>query len=214
MPTLVILQGPEPGRQFAIDQPTALIGRQPDAAVYLESLAVSRQHAQIVRENGECFVEDLGSSNGTFVNGQQLKGRVPLTEHDTLQVGPYLMVLRPDPPVGRDSDPAIRVQVNALPSNHTLYTQNPAHKLQVVLEITQHLARTLEVEPLLGKLLDQLLVLFPQADRGLVLLGNGDRLEVKAQRSRRNDLRPDAQYSRTLVQRALKEGIGILGHPT
>jgi serine phosphatase RsbU (regulator of sigma subunit) len=210
MPTLVILQGPEPGRQFAIDQPTALIGRQPDAAVYLESLAVSRQHAQIVRENGECFVEDLGSSNGTFVNGQQLKGRVPLTEHDTLQVGPYLMVLRPDPPVGRDSDPAIRVQVNALPSNHTLYTQNPAHKLQVVLEISQHLARTLEVEPLLGKLLDQLLVLFPQADRGLVLLGNGDRLEVKAQRSRRNDLRADAQYSRTLVQRALKEGIGIL----
>src|SRR5947209_7213400 len=132
MPTLVILQGPEPGRQFDLDQPTALIGRQPDAAVYLESLAVSRQHAQIVRENGECFVEDVGSSNGTFVNGQQLKGRVALTEHDTLQVGPYLMVLRPDPPMGRDSDPAIRVQVNAIPSNLTLYTQNPAHKLQVV----------------------------------------------------------------------------------
>jgi phosphoserine phosphatase RsbU/P len=210
MPSLVILQGPDPGRQFSLDHDTAIIGRQPDAAVYLESLAVSRQHAQILCQNGDCFVEDLGSSNGTFVNGQQLTGRVPLTEHDTLQIGPYLMVIRPDSPLGRDSDPAIRLQVNAVPSNLTLYSQNPSHKLQVVLEISQHLARTLEVEPLLSKLLDQLLVLFPQADRGIALLVSGDNLEVKAQRSRRPNVRPDALYSRTLVQRAMNEGIGIL----
>ena len=73
MPTLVVLQGPDPGRQFSLDHATAIIGRQPDAAVYLESLAVSRQHAQLVCQDGEYFVEDLGSSNGTFVNGLKVR---------------------------------------------------------------------------------------------------------------------------------------------
>jgi serine phosphatase RsbU (regulator of sigma subunit) len=211
MPTLVILQGPDPGRQFLLGPGTSLIGRQPDAAVYLESLAVSRSHAQIVDDKNEYFVEDVGSSNGTFVNGQAVSGRIALTDRDTLQIGPYLMVLRPDPALGRNSDPAIRVQVNALPSNHTLFTQNPAHKLQVVMEIAQQLARTLEVKPLLSKLLDQLLRLFPQADRAMALLGEGDAIDVHMrQRDKPNELAAAAPYSRTLVQRALTEGIGLL----
>jgi serine phosphatase RsbU (regulator of sigma subunit)/pSer/pThr/pTyr-binding forkhead associated (FHA) protein len=211
MPTLVILQGPDPGRQFSLGGGTSMIGRTPEAAVYLESLAVSRQHAQIVDQNDEYFVEDVGSSNGTFVNGQQVIGRIALTDHDTLQIGPYLMVLRPDTLPVRQSDPAIRVQVSALPSSHTLYAQNPTHKLQVVMEIAQHLARTLEVKPLLTKLLGQLLQLFPQADRGMVLLGDGDHFEVHMhERGKERDFGRTPPYSRTLVQRALAEGIGVL----
>jgi serine phosphatase RsbU (regulator of sigma subunit)/pSer/pThr/pTyr-binding forkhead associated (FHA) protein len=211
MPTLVILQGPDPGRQFFLGSGTSMIGRTPDAAVYLESLAVSRQHAQITDQNKEYFVEDLGSSNGTFINGQQVVGRIALTDRDTLQIGPYLMVLRADPPSLRQSDPAIRMQVSALPSSHTLYAQNPAHKLQVVMEIAQHLAHTLEVKPLLAKLLGQLLQLFPQAERGMVLLGTADQFEVHMQqRGKERDLGGTPPFSRTLVQRALTEGIGVL----
>jgi phosphoserine phosphatase RsbU/P len=211
MPTLVILQGPDPGRQFTLGRGSSVIGRTPEAAIYLESLAVSRQHAQIVDQDDEYFVEDVGSSNGTFVNGQQVVGRIALTDRDTLQIGPYLMVLRPDPTPGPQTDPAIRMQISALPSSHTLYAQNPAHKLQVVMEIAQHLARTLEVKPLLAKLLAQLLQLFPQADRGMVLLGEGDQFDVHMQhRGKERDLGQAPPYSRTLVQRALTEGIGVL----
>jgi serine phosphatase RsbU (regulator of sigma subunit)/pSer/pThr/pTyr-binding forkhead associated (FHA) protein len=213
MATLVIVQGPESGKQFPLDSGSSLIGRQPDAPVFLEALAVSRQHAQIVREDETFYIEDVGSSNGTFLNGKPVSGRTDLTEHDTVQIGPYLLVLRPDPPEppsDTGSDPAIRVQVSATPSNHTIYAQNPAHKLQVVLEIAQHLARTLEVQPLLGKLLDQLLRLFPQADRGLALLGDGDRFEVQVQRERDSNSTLGTSFSRTLVQRALREGVGIL----
>jgi serine phosphatase RsbU (regulator of sigma subunit) len=211
MAILVTLQGPEPGRQFPLGSGASLIGRQPDAAIYLESLAVSRQHAQIIDQDGNCFVEDVGSSNGTFINGHAVVGRVPLTERDTLQVGPYLMVLRPDPPPGTGQDPSIRLRVNALPSNHTLYTQNPRHKLQVVMEITQQLARNLEVKSLLAKLLDQLLSLFPQADRAMVLLGKDDRFDVHMhQRGNPKDFGQSPPYSRTLVRQALEDGIGVL----
>jgi sigma-B regulation protein RsbU (phosphoserine phosphatase) len=211
MPTLVILQGPDPGRQFVLGRGSSMIGRTPEAAIYLESLAVSRQHAQIVDQDDEYFVEDMGSSNGTFVNGQQVVGRIALSDRDTLQIGPYLMVLRPDLVPSPQTDPAIRMQISALPSSHTLYAQNPAHKLQVVMEIAQHLARTLEVKPLLAKLLAQLLQLFPQADRGMVLLGEGDHFDVHMQqRGKERDLGRTPPYSRTLVQRALTEGIGVL----
>src|SRR5690349_15465849 len=117
MATLVTLQGPNAGRHFRLGDGASLIGRQPGAAVYLDSLAVSRQHARVVRADGAYFVEDLGSSNGTFLNGQRVASRVPLTESDTLQVGPYVLALRPEPPpVTSEPDQIIRTRVAATPS--------------------------------------------------------------------------------------------------
>jgi serine phosphatase RsbU (regulator of sigma subunit) len=80
----------------------------------------------------------------------------------------------------------------------------------MVLEIAQSLARTLDLDQLLGKLLDQLLRLFPQADRGMVLLCEQDRLMVRAQRSRGPDDPSEFSYSRTVVKQALEQGVGIL----
>jgi serine phosphatase RsbU (regulator of sigma subunit) len=104
----------------------------------------------------------------------------------------------------------IRTQVSVTPTNLTLYSQNPGLKLQVVLEIAQHLARTLEMETLLGKLLDNLFRLFPQADRGMVLLEEGAGLVVRAQRARGSTAPTDFPYSRTIVKKALDEGVSIL----
>jgi serine phosphatase RsbU (regulator of sigma subunit) len=212
MASMITLQGPNTGQMFPLEEALSVIGRQPESTIFLESLAVSRLHALVVCENGDYFVEDTGSSNGTFVNGKRIEGRTPLTERDTLQVGPYVLALRRDtsPTEDESSQPVIRASITALPSNQKLlYAENPAHKLQVVLEIAQHLARTPE-ESLLGKLLDHLLCLFPQADRGLVLLCEGNRLAERAHRSRGGDTGEGFPFSRTIVQRALEGGIGIL----
>lgn len=211
MATLITVQGPSPGRPFPLDDRRSLIGRRPDSTVFLESLAVSREHAQVLCEGGNYYVEDVGSSNGTYVNGKKIAGRVPLTENDTLAIGPYTFAFRPAAgPKAADPDLIIRSQVNAVPSNLTLYTQNPALKLQMVLEIAQHLARTLDLDVLLGKLLDQLFRLFPQGDRAMILLEERGQLVVRAQRARGTPEPTDFPYSRTLVKKALDEGVGIL----
>ena len=62
MIALVATKGPNAGRRFPLDGDGTLIGRQPDVAVYLDSLSVSRHHARIVCQQGGHFVEDLGSS--------------------------------------------------------------------------------------------------------------------------------------------------------
>src|SRR5262249_13638751 len=136
MAVLHILQGPNTGRQFDCNGEATSIGRQADCDVCLESPAVSRQHAQIVHAGGQYFVAGLGRSNGPFLNGDRVRGRVPLTEDDTLQIGPYHLGLRLQPRPLTESDPIVRSQV-PLSSNQSLYSSNAAYKLQVFVEIAQ-----------------------------------------------------------------------------
>src|SRR5216684_2282594 len=211
MAYLVTLKGPDTGRQFSLEQEVMVLGRQTDSAICLESQAVSRHHARIVRVDDSFFVEDMGSSNGTYLNGSRIRERAPLTEKDTLQLGPYLFGLRvPPTPVVADEGLVIRSQISASGSDLSLFVQDPARKLEVVLEIAQSLSRTLDLDVLLTKLLDHLMILFPQADQGIVLLCEGDRLIVRAQHNRRADDPTAVTYSRTVVKKALADGVGIL----
>src|SRR5262245_54816133 len=136
MAMLVTLKGPNPGRQFQLQPDATLLGRHAESSIFLESQMVSRQHARILCEENNYFIEDLNSSNGTFLNGRRVKERLPLTEHDTVQIGPYYLALRRTPTVSPSEDSLVICdQVHADPSSPSLHGQDPAHKLQVVLEI-------------------------------------------------------------------------------
>ncbi|MBM4067790.1 MAG: FHA domain-containing protein [Planctomycetes bacterium] len=213
MATLVTLQGPDAGRSFPLDKDRIIMGRQYDSTVCLNGRAVSRHHAQLLLRDGRYFLEDLESSNGTYLNGKRLAPRVAeaVNERDVFQIGPYLFALRPAPTVAStESSLVVRQQVNATILDQSVYTHDPALKLQVVLEIAQNLGRTLDLEPLLEKMLEQLIRLFPQADRAMVLLCEGERLVVRGQRCRHAEDASAYPYSRTIVRRALDEGVGLL----
>jgi serine phosphatase RsbU (regulator of sigma subunit) len=184
-----------------------------DCHICLAGKQVSRQHALIVCESGQHFVEDLGSSNGTYLNGRRIapRTRVPLTDRDTMQIGPYLFGLR-ETPNGGGTEPAlvVRESVSAITVHQGLFANDPASKLQLVLEIAQHLGRTLDLEALLDRLVEQLLRLFPMADRALVIMCNEDKLVVRAQRGRPGRDVTAMPFSRTVVRRALDEGVGLL----
>lgn len=213
MAILVTLQGPDAGRKFPLNAECLIIGRQFDSTICLSGRAVSRHHAQILARHGNFFIEDLDSSNGTFLNGKRIPARLPqpFGERDTLQIGPYLFAVRPDPEISdTDRNLVVREQLSALSVSESVYRQDPALKLQVVLEIAQNLARTLDLEPLLEKLLEQLMRLFSQADRAMVLLCEGDEFFVRGQRVRREGDSSRQPYSRTIVRKALDEGVGIL----
>lgn len=213
MAILLVLQGPEIGRKFVLDGARTVLGRQFDSNICLAGKAISRHHAQILKDDAGYLVEDLDSSNGTLLNGQRLSPhmQVPFTERDQLQIGPYVLALRPAPTVATsEASLVIRQQVKATGIDQSVYGQDPALKLQVVLEIAQHLGTTLDLEPLLEKLLEQLIRLFPNADRAMVLLCEGDKLVVRGQRCRHEDDASAYPYSRTIVNRALEEGVGLL----
>jgi DNA-binding winged helix-turn-helix (wHTH) protein len=82
------------GRQFMLAEGAALIGRARDAAIRIDSGGVSRHHAQIVVSGGEARVEDLGSKNGTFVDGIPVTGTRLLRDGNEIRVGPVALTFR------------------------------------------------------------------------------------------------------------------------
>lgn len=92
---LVIAEGKEAGREFEFDQATVLIGRTTECDVILYETGVSRKHAEISEEAGGFFIQDLGSSNGTRVNGEAISGRQALRSGDAISLGPVSFNFKP-----------------------------------------------------------------------------------------------------------------------
>src|SRR5439155_6735553 len=86
---LVIAEGKEAGREFVFEQDSVLIGRTSDCDVVLYDPGVSRKHARIFSESDGYFVEDMGSSNGTKVNGAIIKKKL-LADGDAISLGPVV----------------------------------------------------------------------------------------------------------------------------
>jgi len=77
--------GPLSGLSFGIDKPLVL-GRSLDCDIAIVTPHVSRQHARLALEEDQLYVEDLGSANGTVVNGRKIEGRQALYHEDELRL--------------------------------------------------------------------------------------------------------------------------------
>jgi signal transduction histidine kinase/CheY-like chemotaxis protein len=91
MVQLTVVEGRSAGRRFKIEG-IASIGRSPDSIVMLDDTEISRQHARLSRDaNGGYLLEDLGSKNGTFVNGLRVESRL-LAYGDRIRLGPRMLL--------------------------------------------------------------------------------------------------------------------------
>ena len=95
MPALLLLSGPSSGLHFEV-RTEATIGRSPSCEIPVPSDdQLSRRHARFLVRAGELFVSDLGSRNGTAVNGEPLQGEVGLRSGDRVQVGRTTLLVGP-----------------------------------------------------------------------------------------------------------------------
>jgi ABC-type multidrug transport system ATPase subunit/pSer/pThr/pTyr-binding forkhead associated (FHA) protein len=69
------------------------IGRAGDIDVRLDGLQISNYHARVSKSNGAVFIEDTGSTNGVYVNGTRIKSKVQISASDTVQIGPFLLLV-------------------------------------------------------------------------------------------------------------------------
>jgi pSer/pThr/pTyr-binding forkhead associated (FHA) protein len=83
------------GPDIVLDRDTVVVGRHPSCDVRLESLRVSRRHCCVTQENGEVTVRDLGSMNGTRINGQKVEVGL-LRRGDELTIAHYRYRLEDD----------------------------------------------------------------------------------------------------------------------
>jgi serine phosphatase RsbU (regulator of sigma subunit)/pSer/pThr/pTyr-binding forkhead associated (FHA) protein len=232
MALLQVLKGPSPGQQFKLDGEKAVLGRHPDCDIVLDVGAVSRQHAQIVAVGADYFVEDLKSRNGTYVNGQQVHDRRRLEDNDRIKICDLLFTFRQGLPNKGPGDStgsglaAEMVDDSAATTGSTVMskldltssreglrvTVNAEAKLKALLEINENLRSAIAVDDVLPKILDSLFKVFVQADRGFIVLQQGENgpLVPKAIKHRRPDAEETIRISRTVVSQVMQGKEAIL----
>jgi hypothetical protein len=89
----VMRSGPTPGATFSLEGDQLVIGRDSSSSIAINDAEVSRKHARLNFQGGKYVIEDLGSTNGTFVNGQRLVSPVVLKSGDVVSLGEQIVLM-------------------------------------------------------------------------------------------------------------------------
>ena len=106
---LVFVNGELEGKEFDLSPPGLSIGRETDNDIALTTAASSRYHLKVEWENGKWYLKDLGSTNGTKLNGEKISGPRLLNPGDEIGIGPilisYIERKHPQQPSGEPQPP-------------------------------------------------------------------------------------------------------------
>jgi signal transduction histidine kinase len=238
VPRLILIKGTDEGKQFDLTLPVHSVGRDSTSNIRLIDTEVSRRHAEFRLVNGVYHLVDVGSANGSFVNGQPVKD-VTLQPGDRVQIGQSVLVfsLRASDGGKGESDLAERI---SMITRHDMELSSAIIKtigesegsrllaqpeqvkgpwlkgalanLAVMYEATQAVSHILDVDQLLGRIMD-LIFKSIEADRGCIMLRNPDsgQLEFMAVRWRKAAAPQERMnVSSTVVDHVQREKQGIL----
>ncbi|MBW1767654.1 MAG: FHA domain-containing protein [Deltaproteobacteria bacterium] len=219
MTKLHIIDGAMAGQFFELKTDTILIGRSADNDVQIKDAAVSRKHLKITRQEDKLFVEDLGSQNGTWVKGQLIRPKeaVEVEPGDSIVIGDVLVNLGKKPlkdylatQYSIDLSDLAGEGGESLLHKSTITTNR--RRLEKIHEVSTVLSQSLEIDEICEKIMDSLFYCLKEMDCGIVLLidSNTGELEEKIRRSRDNNKDIKVSYSRTIVNRVIRESKALM----
>lgn len=236
MPSLFVIKGRDQGTRIRLDGTTVTLGRGVSNAIQLHDTEISREHAEF-RRRGEAFIiRDLGSSNGTFVNGE------PVTEHelksgDQLQLG-RTVLLYTGVTEGRIEDLADKINivsrheegdasriVHAMPQSEGSEILSPPENetsspwlararsnLQIMYRTALAVSHTLDIDQLLARIMEMIFE-WVDADRGCIMLKELETGQlVPKVRRHRNGLHSEERItiSQTILDYVVDRNEGVL----
>lgn len=219
--------GPGTGEHYPLTKERTVIGRHPSCDLMIPESAVSRQHAAITLAttgDGTITLEDLGSRNGTFVNGEQVMGPTVLHVGDQLCVGGQQLTLgalgadaghQPADATmffdtGDESMVVSQVDLRG-PQSTSDADRNAAAKLHAAHELGLAIGASLDPELVPGRLVDGLFSIFPKAERAFVLLIDREsgKPVLRARKMRTEESGP-LMLSRSLIEKVVRGRKAIL----
>ncbi|GIW96125.1 MAG: peptide-binding protein [Pirellulaceae bacterium] len=230
MASLFVIRGRDQGKRFELDRDCITIGRDSSNSVQLHDSEVSRRHAEIHCQEGHYWIVDLGSSNGTFVNGQRVERQL-LKSGDRLQIGRTLIVYTaPEQPASAIATTAVDIVsqadhaalsqsriVSTLGEQSALRHGDPnwlvqAHgSLEIMYRVALAVSHTLDIDELLQRILD-LIFEWVRADRGCIMLldPQTEQLRPAARKDRTGTGQDALAISRTILDYVLEHHEGVL----
>jgi serine phosphatase RsbU (regulator of sigma subunit) len=200
-----MIQGDVSGRSYPLSQEVTVLGRDIACDIVLANQDISKKQARIVRRDGGYYIEDLGSTNGTKVGDSDLTDIRLLEEGDLIQIGDFKLIFS-------ESGPIILSALDASSTDQRRLAQvRSEDKLCAVLEIAREIVGTIDLEGVLGKVLEALFRVFPVAERGFVLLRGetADDLILRASKVRQPEAGP-LLFSWTVFKLVVTAGQALL----
>ncbi|MBO0724853.1 MAG: sigma 54-interacting transcriptional regulator [Blastocatellia bacterium] len=235
IPRLISISGPLEGKVFSITDADVTIGRGPSNSICIADPLLSRQHCRITREGDLFNLLDLGSFNGTFVNGVPIKEQA-IAHGDLIKTGGsiLLFICREDSDSDSESesgrvrfaedDPAMQSTIflrredslyfNALKGQTDLPpSERAARNFRALLQIGLEINAIRDLETLQRRLLELIFTVTP-AERGAILLADSGAEDFDSvfglHRSGREE--KPVSVSRSIAQRVMREGVGVLSY--
>ena len=112
---LKVIAGAKEGVEIPLKKSKFVIGRASDCTLRASSDAISRHHCALLRyDSGEVAARDLGSRNGTLINGKKISAETPLADGDELQIGPLRFQVLAPADLKRQKKPAVKSVAEAI----------------------------------------------------------------------------------------------------
>ncbi|MEM9420243.1 MAG: ATP-binding protein [Planctomycetota bacterium] len=235
---LTIIQGPDKGRRFELpDHEPQQIGRSSEA-LPLKDQTISRRHAEMTPDGGRWILRDLGSSNGTFVNGVRVTDARLLHPGDQIRAGTSLLIFGEDPEgekrrklggirLAGNKEIDVNVEHTVASNDDSMIMSSPDPKqsaefqLSIIYELVNLIGTITDKQELYEKVMEVVFNYF-DADRGFILVTEkvGDPPEPMVVRRRHDggrNLLPELRdkgkpitISRTIVQYVMQRQVGVL----
>ena len=223
MATIQIIRGPDKDRNVDLTDGENVIGRQGDDIQIADS-TVSRRHSMFVNRQGRWFIEDLGSANGTYLNGVKVVRSIVMNPGDQVRLGATLLVFAdsdqarlPGLDVDEEGNLVDAAIMATIPSNEdSVIMPSPEAgvqaigNLRILYELINDVGSLLNVDLLLRQTLDKVFDVL-KADRGYVLLvDKANTLVLKASRLAGQIDQRDIPISRTIIDHVVANKVGVL----
>ena len=236
MASLFVIQGRDQGTRFKLEETVHTVGRTQNNSVRLHDTEISRAHAEFVQRGNNYILRDLGSSNGTFVNGQSASER-ELVSGDQIQLGKSLLLYTGFVEV---SDENVADKIDIVPQaaqddasrivaalSHTEGSEwllpeasdssspwiaRARSNLQIMYRTALAVSHTMDIDQLLARIMEMIFE-WVDADRGCIMLKDTqtDALVPKVRRHRRG-VRSDEKItiSKTILDYVVQHNEGVL----
>lgn len=210
-------EGAEKALTFDLDEKTVFIGRSKCSDIQVKDFTVSRKHLKIQREGKIFLIEDLNSTNGTYVNGDPIEPgqAVPVDENDTVTIGKTVLHFGGPPTVealpktsGSGIQlPEVEINERQLMSKETERRSLSSEKLEFIDNTSGLLKKALDVNEILERILGHIFDTLPRVDRAAIILFESKKEQVRQviARSRRGQASEDFQYSKILLDRVKRD---------
>ena len=223
MASIQVIQGPDKGRTFELVDGENIIGREGSPVVLIDKTS-SRRHARLTFKDERWTLEDLGSGNGTFLNGVQVRDASPVNRGDQIKCGATLLVFLGGPPGiqtsvnvdedGRLLDAAIIATIPSSEDSVIIPTPQAGAEaidnLRILYELIAHVGSILNIDLLLRRTLDKAFETL-KAERGyIMLIDESGKLELKASRLSEDGISRNIPISRTIINEVVTKQVGLL----